>query len=385
MTATKRLRRTAILAAAALTLAACGGSGDSSSAPAPAPAPAPDQSVTGPTAEDFFVDQLITLTVPYSTGGGTDTTARFLAPFLESYVPGSPRVQVQNEPGANTLIGANRFAAGPPDGNWIFMSGAATTFNFLLANSDAEYDYGDWEPLLVSPQGNIVYVASNIGVTTQADLLNNTVPYVLPAQSVEGSDLVRVVSLDLLGLDFQVVQGYSGGGPARVAFEQGEANINGDTTSTYLRNVVPLVEEGKAIPMYSFGFIDAAGDLVRDPSAPDLPHVGEVYELIYGRPPAGEMWEAYKVLVAAYVQQKIVWIHKDAPEAAKEALRIGITRLVEDPAYLEGVEKVLGGNEFVIGDEAAAVVKNVSNPPQSALDWTYAYLLDNYDVDVLNR
>lgn len=385
MTETKRLRRTAILAAVALTLAACGGSGDSSSAPAAAPAPAPDQSATGPTAEDFFTGQLVTLTVPYATGGGTDITARFLAPLLEANVPGNPRVQVQNEPGANTLIGSNRYAAGPPDGYWIFMSGAATTFNFLLANSDAKYDYGDWEPLLVSPQGNIVYVAPNIGVTTQADLLNNTVPYVLPAQSVEGSDLVRVVSLDLLGLDFQVVQGYSGGGPARVAFEQGEANINGDTTSTYFRNVAPLVEEGKAIPMYSFGFIDAAGDLVRDPSAPDLPHVGEVYELIYGRPPSGEMWESYKILVAAYVQQKIVWIHKDAPEAAKEALRIGIARILEDPAYLTGVETVLEGYQFVIGDEAAATVQNVSNPPQSAIDWTYKYLLDNYNVDVLNR
>ena len=53
-----------------------------------------------------------------------------------------------------------------------------------------------------------------------------------------------------LGVDIQAVMGYEGRGPARVAFEQGESNIDYQTTSGYLSNVVPLVEEGKAIPLF---------------------------------------------------------------------------------------------------------------------------------------
>lgn len=388
----------AVLLSLALVLSACGGGETESEADTGADSgvaaeePETDAGETeaegeaeSESGDAFYAGKRITMTVPYGPGGGTDITARFVAPLLEANTPGNPSIQVVNQEGANTLIGSNAFAAAEPDGESLLMSGAATTFNYVLGNADVEYAYSDWTPILGSPQSNIVYVASGIGVEEPADLPNATEQYVLPAQSVEGSDLVRVITLDLLGLDFDVVSGYDGGGAARIAFEQGEANINGDTTSTYYANVEPLVEEGSAIPMYSFGYIDDSGEVVRDPAAPELPHIGEVYEEIHGNPPEGEMWDAYEVLLGSYVMQKILWIHNDAPPEAIEALKTGAAESLNDPDYEAKKGEVLKGYELVVGDALDAAVADVANPPQEVLDWTYNYLLENYDIDIRNR
>lgn len=385
--ASGRWRFRGILAASvalAMLLAACGDEGDEGAAaedPAGEEVGA-EQDEEAEVQGAFYDGDQVTLTVPYDTGGGTDITARFLAPLLSEHTPGNPSVQVQNEPGANTLIGSNFFAAAEPDGSRLFMSGAATSFNHVLAHPDAEFSYADWEPLLISPQGNIVYVASGIGVEEPGDILNPTEDYVLPVQSVEGSDLVRIITMDLLGLDFEVVAGYEGGGPARVAFEQGEANINGDTTSTYFANVQPMVDNGDAIPMYSFGFIDGDGEVVRDPAAPDLPHVGEVYEELHGSPPEGEMWDAYRTLLATYVMQKILWIQEDAPQEAIDAWLEGVENVLDDPEYEAGVEDVLEGYELITGSEMEGIVTDIANPPEDVVNWVYDYLETEHDTDI---
>ena len=43
----------------------------------------------------------------------------------------------------------------------------------------------------------------------------------------------------------------------------------------------------------TWGMLDAKGDLVRDPTFPNLPHVGEVYERMHGKKPKGLAWNAW--------------------------------------------------------------------------------------------
>lgn len=328
----------------------------------------------------FYEGQSVEIVVPYAPGGGTDITARFLAPILSETVAGNPDVQVVNNEGANTLLGSNEFAMREPDGMSWFVSGAATTFNYILDHPDAEYSYADWTPIIGSPQGNVVYVSPSTGIEEPAQLLESSEKLILPVQSVEGSDLVRIVALELLGVDFDVVSGYDGGSSSRVAFEQGEANINGDTVSTYLENVVPLVEAGDAIPMFSFGYPGENGEIVRDVAAPDIPHIGEVYEMIHGTPPEGEAWEAYKVLLNSYILQKILWIPDDAPAEAIEALQAAAAKVPEHPDYAADGADVLGGYDLVVGEELTSAVESVSNPDPDAVQWVYDFLETEHDI-----
>lgn len=80
--------------------------------------------------------------------------------------------------------------------------------------------------------------------------------------SPTGLDLVTLLSFEVLEMDVKAVLGYEGRGPSRVAFEQGESNIDYQTTSAYKSNVENLVEEGNAVPLYSLGQVIKMGILL---------------------------------------------------------------------------------------------------------------------------
>ena len=61
-----------------------------------------------------YPEEPITIVVPFSAGGGTDTTARTVARFLEPEIGGP--VVVVNRPGASGEIGLTEVATAEPDG-----------------------------------------------------------------------------------------------------------------------------------------------------------------------------------------------------------------------------------------------------------------------------
>jgi len=70
----------------------------------------------------------VTITVPFPPGGSTDVTARILAERMAGPL-GLP-VQVENRPGAATVIGAEYVARSTPDGHTVLIaSGSTLTIN----------------------------------------------------------------------------------------------------------------------------------------------------------------------------------------------------------------------------------------------------------------
>ncbi len=66
----------------------------------------------------------VTITVPFPPGGSTDVTARILAERMAAPL-GLP-VQVENRPGAATVIGAEYVARAAPDGHTVLISSGST-------------------------------------------------------------------------------------------------------------------------------------------------------------------------------------------------------------------------------------------------------------------
>lgn len=336
----------------------------------------------GGEGQPFYEGKTVELIVPFDTGGGTDTIARFLAPLLSEHIEGNPEVQVVNIPGADTMIGHNEFAQREADGLSWFMGGASGTFYFLFDNPDAQYDYADWEPILGVPQGAVVYVSPDTGVTDATELPDAESELVFGARSPEGADLARLFTLDFLGIEYTPVFGYDGSGPSRIAFEQGESNLNADTTTAYIESVQPLVDAGTAVPLYSQGqMVD--GHLARDPAVPDLPHVGEVYEQIHGSPATGPMMDAHELLVTAgSTFNKILFAHADAPDRALEAIRAGVAEAVNDPEYADGVESILEGYEISIGEEFDSTIERILSPDEQTVEFIKDYATENYDANM---
>ena len=69
----------------------------------------------------------VKLVVPSSPGGGTDISARILAPKLSEYL--GQQVVVENRPGAGTMIGGEVVAKSPPDGYTLLMGISTLAIN----------------------------------------------------------------------------------------------------------------------------------------------------------------------------------------------------------------------------------------------------------------
>ncbi len=110
-------------------------------APAATTAPAATSApTTAPQAADVnFPKKDVTFIIPVSPGGGFDTNARILAPYLKKYLPGTPNVVPQNVPGGEWRLGIMQMLKSPPDGSTISIFNIPGNVLGQVTNS-AEYD-----------------------------------------------------------------------------------------------------------------------------------------------------------------------------------------------------------------------------------------------------
>jgi len=311
-------------------------------------------------AEVSFAGKTIEFLIPFSAGGGSDTWARFNAPLLSKYLPGNPTVVVVNEPGGGSTKGTNLFAArAKPDGLTLLGTSGSTQFPYLLGDPRVRYEYSDWEIVMAAPTGGVAYTSPSTGVTSPDEIAKlKDQKLIYASQGATSLDLVPLLGFKLMGLDVQHVFGFKGRGDGRLAFERGETNIDYQTSSAYLKNVQPLVDAGTAVPLFSWGALDEDGNLVRDPTFPDLPHFVESYEMMTGEAPRGPDFDAYLAFfIAGFPAQKMVFLPKGTPQEIVDVYQGAVEAMKEDPEYQANKEAVLGTYEQVTGKAAEVLFK----------------------------
>ena len=306
---------------------------------------------TAVAAPPYYEGKTIEMIIPFPVAGGSDIWIRTIGPYLEKYLPGNPKITYKNVAGGRGIPGVNEFAQrGKGDGLVLLVSSTTNYTPVLLGDKAAKYDFRQWKPLLVNPVGGVFYVSPATGVKTVADL-PKAKGLAYGGISVVGGDLIPLLSLEMLGADVKSVLGFKGRGEARIAFERGENNIDYQTTPAYKSNVLPLIKEGKAIPLVTFGQLDESGNIVRDPAVPDLPSVPEAYEKLTGKKPEGQLWQAYRAFMpSAFGVQKILWVKGDAPAEVRQAFYEAADRLAQDKEFLAKADNVLGGYPLMRGD-----------------------------------
>jgi len=90
-------------------------------------------------AEAKFPAKTMTFVIPVSPGGGFDTFARMLVPYLQKHLPGNPNIVVNNAPGGEWNIGINKMYRSKPDGNtFAIFNWPANAVSQILGT--AKYD-----------------------------------------------------------------------------------------------------------------------------------------------------------------------------------------------------------------------------------------------------
>ena len=90
----------------------------------------------------------ITIVVPFAPGGSTDIVSRLMAERMT--VTLGQTVQVENRPGANTIIGAEYVARARPDGQTLLMAAGTTlTINPVIV-PNLPYKVEDFAPVMLA-------------------------------------------------------------------------------------------------------------------------------------------------------------------------------------------------------------------------------------------
>ena len=359
----------AALAALAMAAAGCGGQSGSTS---------------GSSDGDVAFPEEVTVVVPFGTGGGTDTWARFMSPYIEEQIGGTSLV-LENVPGGEGIAGTNEFVReSQDDGTSVVMATASTYFQNLLGRPEAEYDFTELKPLIINGTGGVIYASKESGITSVADLQETSEKLRFGGSSATGLDTTLLLLFEVFGLDVESTFGFESRGDIRLAVQRGELNLDFQTTPAYLTQIVPLVESGDAVPLMSFGILDDAGELVRDPNVPDLPTPKEVFEdLNDGEAPSGPAWDAYRSFHAAgYAYQKGLWATPETPESVLEPYYAAAKELQEDPEFQAAAEEVLGGYPLFAGDEVEPVLRDAFDLGDEEREYVIDLLAEKYDTDL---
>lgn len=321
--------------------------------------------------------------IPFSESGGSAKWANFYAPLLSEALPGNPKVVVKYMPGAGSTKGANHFQQQSyEDGTLIFGSSGSTQFPYLLGDPRVRYEYNDWNVVLATATGGVAYLPPDLAKRFDGDADDlKGIDFIWGSQGATRLDLVPLLAWEMLGMKVEPVFGIKGRGDGRLMFERGEANIDYQTSAAYLKAVVPLVKAGKAVPMMSWGALDANSNIVRDPTFPNMPTFKEVCEATAGCKTSGDAWEAWKAFfIAGFPAQKMVFLPKGAPDAAIKTYDAAFKAVLARSDFPKLSEARLGIYPQMTGAQAVATLKLGTQVPASAKAYVQNWLAERYGV-----
>jgi tripartite-type tricarboxylate transporter receptor subunit TctC len=333
-----------------------------------------------------FAGQRITMIIPYQEGSGSTIHGRLYAMALEKTLPGQPTIIIKNIDGGGSVRGINQFHKdAKPDGLTIAAIATGTFFQYILKDKAVAYPLPEFKPFLTSPFGLLAYARTDLGlgddpVENVKKLIAN--PPVYGGSGPTSSDLPALYSFDLLGIKQQGVYGLSNA-ESRAGFERGEFNLKYDNAASWNEEVKPLVDEGVAKPIFTFGF-EQDGKIVRDPMLPDVPTFLELYEKVHGKPLTGIEYDVWKALFNVRVMgskmlvlpqgtpQEIVDVYSKAAEAALK------TDVLQSPQ----AKLVLSVYPQSVGTASEAVFKGGLGMTEEQQAWLRKWLLDRHGITI---
>ena len=200
----------------------------------------------------------VKIVVTASAGGGEDSEARAVAPFLEKYL--GTTVTIENQPGAGGKIAFEKFQKTEPDGYTLI------TFTFpksiVIETLDkTNYKTRDFTPIYAWSRSNqLLVVHADTWKTFDEFLASARAKTLSGGLSGRGSTthLAGLIALDELGINANWVP-YDGSNDSRTAL----AGKHLDFTICLATSAISLIQAGKLRPLMLFSD-------KRDPYLPDV-------------------------------------------------------------------------------------------------------------------
>jgi tripartite-type tricarboxylate transporter receptor subunit TctC len=221
------------------------------------------------TLADFYAGKTVTISVGFSAGGIFDLYARMLSRHIGQYIPGKPRVIVQNVPGAGGRRLANLFnSVGPHDGTAIGITTPGIVTDQVMQTAGVKYDLRKFHWIgAPADEVNVLWVWHTTPVKTLADVKQREVSLSSTGHGSPNYFVPRILN-ELIGTKFRIVTGYPGANEADLAIERGE--VSGRVSGwTGLKNTGDWVASGKVNVLVQQG-LRKAPELKDKPLLPEV-------------------------------------------------------------------------------------------------------------------
>jgi tripartite-type tricarboxylate transporter receptor subunit TctC len=176
-------------------------------------------------AQDLYAGKTIRIIVGFPAGGGFDTYSRIIGRHFGKFIPGNPAVVVDNVTGAGSLVAANMiYKVAKPDGLTIGNFIGNLVSQQLFGGPGVEFDARKFEWIGVPTRDHVVCALTKASGITSIDAWMAAKPPVKLGGSAPGTtndDSAKLLKA-ALGLPIQLVSGYKGTAPIKLAAESGE-------------------------------------------------------------------------------------------------------------------------------------------------------------------
>jgi tripartite-type tricarboxylate transporter receptor subunit TctC len=297
--------------------------------------------------EAFYKGKTIRLIVGLAPGGGFDTYSRVIARHIGKHIPGHPTTVVDNMPGAASLVAANYiYKVARPDGLTIGNFVGGLTLQQLLGLPGIEFDAPKFEYLGVPAQDNfMIGLAKSTGITSVEQWkVSGTLVKIGGVAPGGGTDDIPKVLKATLGLPLQLVSGYKGTGPVRLAFNAGEVQGICNSWESFKATWRNELDTGQIV-------IVLQANLKPHPELPNVPWAHDLAKT----DDAKKMIHALAVVNGATNRPYVL-----SPGTSKDRVRIlrkAFMDTMKDPEFVADTQKAKLDIDPLDGDEIEKQVK----------------------------
>jgi tripartite-type tricarboxylate transporter receptor subunit TctC len=302
-------------------------------------------------ADEFYKGKTIRFIVGAPAGGGYDTYTRAIARHLGKHIPGHPSMVVENMDGAGSLIAANYvFNKAEPDGLSIGVWISGQIIRQALGDRSIRFDGRKFGWIGAPSKGWPACAMMGFsGLKTWDDVLNAKRTIRMGGVRVGTSyDDVPAILNNVVGTKFDVISGYAGTAPVRLAMQKREVEgccLSWESMRVSNRAMLEAKGDDKLIP-----FI--INKRIEDPEVKDLPLFTDVIK-------GEDNLATYKTWAASYEFQRPLSFPPNTPKERLETLRKAFAATLRDPEFLAEAKKTKLDIDPVSGEEIEGYVKQI--------------------------
>lgn len=299
-----------------------------------------------------FQGKTITILRGGRPGGSGDMQARSLIPFLEKYLPGNPKIIIENMPGAAGMKAVNHaYTSVKPDGLTITAVGSGLATGAILGMPGVRYDIDKLIYLGSTESGDpYVFFSRKEAGFDSLDKLRAASGVRIGAQTVGHAIYIsgRIFAY-VLGLkDPRMVVGF-GGPELDVALERGEVDARANSADTLVRRQGAALEKG-AFNIHATLAIPKGKLHPRFTNVPDLDNLAKSQR-------ERELITLFRNFL--YPRWPYV-LPPGTPEEIVKTLRAAMVKTFKDPEFPKEFKKLMGSDPTPLtGEEVENAMREI--------------------------